>query len=395
MNNGKKAVYLKGKQIIYLDNASTTKVRQKTANIMASVMTKDYGNPSSLHGFGLNAERQMVTAKEKIADLLNVSAGELTAVSGGTEANNLAIFGAAKSRTKHMITSSGEHPSVLNTALYLEKNGWSVTYLNLDTNGEVNPDDLKDALRQDTAIVSIMHVNNETGAINKILDLGRIIKAYNNKIIFHVDGVQAYGKISINLKDADIDLYSISAHKVHGPKGVGMLYIKKGVIITPRAFGGGQEKTFRSGTENIPGIVGFGHAAVFMAENHKKRNCYLNSLKNKLSMSLLNAVPDVKINGDINRTAPHILNVSFPGIRGEVLLHALESDGIYISTGAACSSKKTKESHVLRAMGVDKRHTQGAVRFSFSEFNTIEEIDETIKKIEVNVKMLSLISRKR
>lgn len=375
---------------IYLDNAATTPVSHDVADAVMKCMVYDFGNPSSLHGLGLRAEKLLKEARERIARALGVDSEGVFFTSGGTEANNLAIIGTALARRRegrHCITTQIEHPSVLNTFKYLEKEGWEVTYLPVNRAGVVSPDDVRKALRPDTVLVSIMHVNNEIGSIQPIGEIGRLLKAQGSSAVFHVDAVQSFGKLDLKPLQWGIDLLSISGHKIHAPKGIGALYIRKGIKIHPIQWGGGQEKGVRSGTENMPGIVGFGEAVRRLEENADK--AYLYRLKGILVAELTQRVPWAVINGPApEEGAPHILSVSFPGIRGEVMLHALEEKGVYVGTGSACSSRKGHISHVLEAIGAKKDVAEGTIRLSISYLNTEDEMRWAAQAMEQCAKEL-------
>ncbi|NLC45474.1 MAG: cysteine desulfurase, partial [Clostridiales bacterium] len=296
-------------------------------------------------------------------------------------ANNLAILGTAydkKRRGKHCITSSIEHPSVLQAFSHLESQGYEITYLPVDEDGIISLDDLKSALREDTILVSIMHVNNEIGSIQEIQEIGLLLRKEKSKPVFHVDAIQSFGKLPIRPEQWGIDLLSISGHKIHAPKGIGALYIKKGVRLQPILFGGSQQGGIRSGTENISGIVGLGEAAKWIAERQTSEPEHLSHLKGSLAKGIQHAFPRAHINGSLDKTAPHILNVAFPSLRGEILLHGLEEEGVYISTGSACSSRNKKLSHVLTGIGLNDQMVEGSIRISLSHLTTREDIDEFI-----------------
>lgn len=364
---------------IYLDNSATTRVDPRVVKAMEEVFLTAYGNPSSLHRKGLEAERLMKEARRSIASILRVEPECLIFTSGGTESNNLAIRGVAmvpRRRGRHLITSAIEHSSVLNTFRDLEDQGFPVTYLKPDGNGVIGPEKVRSALRDDTILVSIMHVNNEIGSVEPVEEIAKVIKEKGRDILFHVDDVQGFGKLPLYPELSGIDLLSISAHKLHGPKGVGALFIRRGVKIKPVLTGGGQEDGFRSGTENVPGIVGFGIAARLAADEMEEHGWRMKSLKERLLERLLSEIPDVRVNGPSGEGgAPHILNLSFMGVRGEVLVHWLEMRGIFVSTGSACSSRKVTASHVLLAMGLGEDVSQSAIRVSFSRFNDERDVD--------------------
>lgn len=371
---------------IYLDNSATTMVRPEVAKLMYEIMTKDYGNPSSMHIKGVQAERYLREAKEIFAGILKVSEKEIFFTSGGTEGDNMAIIGAAlagRRRGKHIITTVIEHPAVLESCAFLEKNGFEVTYLPVNAAGQVEPDTLKAALRDDTVLVSVMYVNNEIGAIEPVSELGRIIKEYNKDILFHVDAVQAFGKFRIHPYKENIDMLTMSSHKIHGPKGVGAIFIKDKTKIQPIALGGGQQKGMRSGTENVPGIAGMAMAAKELYDKFDEDVNRLYELK-EYFVSEITGIEGATVNGLTGRdSAPHVVSVSFDGItKSEVLLHALEDKGIYISSGSACSSNKPSLSSTLKAIGVKNDLLYATLRFSFSVFTTKEELEYTINAVK-------------
>ena len=371
---------------IYLDNSATTMVRPEVAKLMYEIMTKDYGNPSSMHIKGVQAERYLREAKEIFAGILKVSEKEIFFTSGGTEGDNMAIIGAAlagRRRGKHIITTVIEHPAVLESCAFLEKNGFEVTYLPVNAAGQVEPDTLKASLRDDTILVSVMYVNNEIGAIEPVSELGRIIKEYNKDILFHVDAVQAFGKFRIHPYKENIDMLTMSSHKIHGPKGVGAIFIKDKTKIQPIALGGGQQKGMRSGTENVPGIAGMAMAAKELYDKFDEDVNRLYELK-EYFVREITAIEGATVNGLTGRdSAPHVVSVSFDGItKSEVLLHALEDKGIYISSGSACSSNKPSLSSTLKAIGVKNDLLYATLRFSFSVFTTKEELEYTINAVK-------------
>ncbi len=381
---------------IYLDNAATTQAYDSVGEVVKEVLCTDYGNPSSLHIKGVEGEQYVRDARETLAHLLKVQEKEIYFTSGGTESDNLALMGVAHAyqRTgKHLITSCVEHPAVLNTMRHLEEEGFEVTYLPVDHEGKVQLDALKEALRPDTTLVSIMYLNNEVGAVQPIAEAARLVKEYNPGIIFHTDAVQGFGKYQIYPKRLGVDLCSISGHKIHGPKGVGALYIDSGVKIRPILFGGGQQRDIRPGTENVPGIAGLAEAARITYTDLDEKVAQMRRLKGQLEEGLL-SLPDVQIHGRIDEdSAPNILSVGFAGIRSEVLLHALEDRGIYVSSGSACSSNHPGVSGVLQGMGVEQKYLESTLRFSLSEFTTEEEIDETVMALQELVPMLRRYTR--
>lgn len=380
----------------YLDNSATTKCHESVAKIMIKILTEDYGNPSSMHTKGFDAEKYIRQAKEIISKNLKVSEKEIYFTSGGTESNNMAIIGTAmanKRRGQHIITSSIEHPSVTNAMRYLEEQGFKVTYLPVDENGVVRLQDLKNALTNETILVSIMYVNNEIGSIQPIEQIAKVIKENNPGILVHVDGVQGYGKFLIAPSKLTIDLFSISGHKIHGPKGIGVLYVNEKVKIKPIIFGGEQQKGVRSGTENVPGIAGIGLAIkeLYSDFNEKQKNLY--QLKKRF-VEQIKEIEDIYINGLHGEdSAPHIVSISFAGIRSEVLLHSLEERNIYVSAGSACASNKPAVSETLKGIGIKKEFLDSTIRFSFSFDTTQEEIDYCIQVLEELVPVLRKYTR--
>lgn len=369
---------------IYLDNSATTRPFDEVIEHMNEINKYTYGNPSSLHRKGIEAERLIKKSREIIADSLKADKREIYFTSGGTESNNLAIRGylSANPRAgRHVITTKIEHPSVLEVYKYLEKQGYTVDYLDVDTKGIINLDDFKNKINKDTSIVSIIHTNNETGAVQPIEEIVKIKNAVNRQTVVHVDAVQAYGKNRLVPEKIGIDLMSISAHKIHGPKGVGALYVNKKVKINPIMFGGGQESLIRSGTENVSGISGFGLAVEKFFREIDSKYGLIKDLNSEFVNGLMKVFKDIRINSPEN-ASPFILNVSFGRLKAEVLLHHLEEKNIYVSTGSACSSRKNMYSHVLEAMGCGKGDLESAIRFSFSLFNNREEIQETLKALE-------------
>ena len=382
----------------YLDNSATTRAFDDVAQLVADTMTKQYGNPSSMHHYGKVAEDIVKNAKKQIAATLHCNEKEIFFTSGGTESDNMAIIGTARAKEKevgrHLITSCVEHPAILETMRYLEKQGFEVTYLPVDKNGQVSPEDLKNAIRPDTILVSIMLVNNEIGALMPIEECGKIIKAANPKTYFHVDAVQGYGKFNINPSKMGIDLMSVSGHKIHGPKGTGFLYVRNGVRIVPINYGGGQQQGMRSGTENVPGIAGLGRAAQEIYENLDEHVSDMRGLKSYFIENVMNKLPDVTVNGKTDEDcAPHIISLSFKGVRAEVLLHALEDKDIYVSAGSACSTNRPHVSDTLKSIGLDTDLLDSTLRFSMSVFTNKDEIDHTINALEEIVPMLRRYSR--
>lgn len=362
----------------YFDNSATTRCYTSVKDIVVKTMTEDFGNPSAMHKKGMEAENYVKESARILAGLLKVQEKEILFTSGGTESNNLALIGAAMANKRsgsHIITTSVEHAAVGQPAAYLEEQGFEVTYLPVDGRGVVKLDALEEALRPDTILVSTMYVNNEVGAVMPVERIGRLIHEKSPKALYHVDAIQAFGKYRIYPKKLGIDLLSVSAHKIHGPKGAGFLYINEKAKVQPQILGGGQQNGMRSGTDNVPGIAGLGAAAKEIYENLEKNVEHLYQLKERLAEGL-KTMDHVLINGmDLREGAPQILSASFLGIRSEVLLHTLEERRIYVSAGSACSSHKRKASGTLSAMGMPKEQKESTLRFSFSEENTFEEVD--------------------
>ena len=383
-------------QEIYLDNSATTKPYDEVLDYMHEVSRLYYGNPSSLHTKGIEAENLLKQARSQIAETLAVDPKDILFTSGGTEANNLAILGCLYGNPrlgKHIITSEIEHPSVLEVYKYLATNGFRVDYIRVNSNGTLDIDDLKSKLDDDTSLVSLIHTNNEVGAV---LDIGAVKNAMierSPKAVLHIDAVQTYGKTLLRPVDSSIDLLSFSSHKIHGPKGVGALYVRKGLRLKPLLIGGGQELNIRSGTENVPGICGFGLAAQIIHSDLNKNYEHVLALKQHFERSIIEEFPDALINS-YEHASPYIINISFANLKAEVLLHHLEQKGIFVSTGSACSSKKNHHSHVLKAMGVNPKMIDGAIRFSLCASNTFEEIDETISALKEIIPVIS-IKKKR
>lgn len=362
----------------YLDNSATTRCLESVRDLVVQTMMEDYGNPSSRHLKGVEAERYLREAREKIARTMKVNEKEIFFTSCGTESNNWALIGAAMANRRagtHIITTSVEHAAVLQPLMYLEEQGFRITFLPVDRYGRIRLEDLKEAICEDTILVSTMYVNNELGAVEPVEEVGRFLKEKYPRILYHVDAIQAYGKYRILPKKMGIDMLSVSGHKIHGPKGTGFLYVNEKVKIKPLILGGGQQKGMRSGTDNVPGIAGIGEAAMEAYRDFEEKRDYLLKLK-KYFMDEVSGLPDVVLNslpGD--EGAPHIVSVSFRGVRSEVLLHALEEKGIYVSSGSACSSnKKLPVSTVLKEIGMERELLDATLRFSFSRYNTEEEL---------------------
>ena len=383
---------------IYFDNAATTRPFPEVMEKMTEVALNDYGNPSSKHIKGVEAENHIKKTREILSGILKCKDKEIFFTSGATESNNMAIYGAVKAkqrRGKHIITSSVEHASVREPFLKLQEEGFEVTFLPVDASGRVDVESLKSSLRDDTILVSVMYVNNETGAIEPVEEIGEIVKGYNEDILYHVDGVQAFGKMEVVPKRFKADLLSASAHKFHGPKGVGFLYIKEGVRIIPLLEGGGQQSKLRSGTENVPGIAGLGVAADMVYDgDFEERIAKLNELRGHF-ISRVSEIDDIVINeADGEFQAPHVVSITVNGVKSEVLLHALEEKGIYISSGSACSSNKPGLSFALTAMGVSKEAADSTVRFSFSYESEIAEVDACVDAMKELIPVLRQFVRK-
>lgn len=381
---------------IYLDNSATTKPYPEVVDKMVYALTTDYANPSSLHRKGIEVEKNIKLIRQDIARTLGAKDKEIYFTSGGTESNNAIIRGVAnlyKKRKNHIISTEIEHPSVLQTLNDLEQDGFEVTYLKVDRDGKINIEELKNAIKPSTILITIMHVNNEIGSIQPIEEIGKYLKSLKDKIYLHVDAVQSYAKINFKPSRYNIDFMSVSGHKLHGPKGIGFMYIKENNRLKPLITGGGQEIGIRSGTENVPGIYGLGEAVKVINKDLNKTIDKISELKNLLKEEIVNNIEDIKLNSPEDGVC-HILNVSFKDVRGEVLLHYLEQKGIYVSTGSACSSKK-KGSHVLNAIGLNQNEIEGAIRFSLSDLNTKEEILEVVKILKESVSDLRMIIRRR
>lgn len=382
---------------VYLDNSATTKCLPDVAKLMTQIMCEEYGNPSSMHTKGVEAEKHVRKAKETIARLLKVQEKEILFTSGGTESDNIALIGIAMSHCRegrHIITTQIEHPAVLQTCAFLEEQGFQITYLPVDKDGIISLSALEKAMTRQTILVSIMHTNNEIGSLQPIAEAGELIKRMNPCTVFHVDAVQGFGKSRIYPKKMNIDLLSVSAHKVHGPKGVGFLYINEKTKIRPIIFGGGQQKGMRSGTENVPGIAGMALAAEEAYRNFDEKMDYLYTIKKRFTDGVCK-IENVKVNGKTGKdSAPHVVSVSIQGVRSEVMLHALEEKGIYVSAGSACASNKPSVSSTLKAIGVEKQYLDSTLRFSFSVYTTEEEIDYTLEQLNSIIPMLRRYTRK-
>ena len=382
---------------VYLDNSATTKCLPNVAALMTQILCEDYGNPSSMHRKGMEGERYIRHAKEVIAKNLKVQEKEIIFTSGGTESDNIALIGGAYANGRagrHIITTRIEHPAVLQTCAYLEEQGFQVTYLPVDSKGVISLRDLEKAMTRGTILVSIMHTNNEIGSLQPIAEAGELIHRMNPQTLFHCDAVQGFGKFHIYPKRMNIDLLSVSAHKIHGPKGMGFLYISEKAKVRPIIFGGGQQKGMRSGTENVPAIAGMALAVEEVYKDLDEKVSYLYGLKEHFIQGVTQ-IEGVKINGLTGTaSAPHVVSVSIQGVRSEVMLHALEDKGIYVSAGSACSSNKPMPSATLKAIGVEKQYLDSTLRFSFSILTTEEEITYTIRCLQELIPMLRRYTRK-
>lgn len=372
----------------YFDNSATTKPYDEVCDLIDYQNRNIYGNPSSLHKLGLNSEKLIKLSREQISHVLSSDTSEIIFNSGGSEGNNHCIRGyleANPRKGKHIITSTIEHPSVLEVFHYLEKNGYQVSYVDVDSNGRINEEQLLALIKADTALVSFSPINNETGVIQNYTLLPSKLKKKNQDLVIHCDSVQTFGKIQINPKKLNIDMLTLSSHKIHGPKGCGAIFKQKGIRISPLIIGGGQEENLRSGTENISGICGFGLAAEMSEKNLIERQARANDIKKLFCNMVMQEVSDVYENVERELTSPFILSLAFEGIRSEILLHYLEDKGIFVSTGSACSSRSKHQSHVLKAMGLKDTRIDGTIRFSFGYFNCIEQVDYLVEAIKDSV----------
>lgn len=380
---------------IYLDNSATTKPYKEVVDKMLQALTEDYANPSSLHRKGIEVEKNIKLIRQNIAKSIGAKDKEIYFTSGGTESNNTIIRGIAnlnKKRKNHIISTVIEHPSVLNTLKDLELEGFEITYLKVDENGKIDLNELKESIKPSTCLITIMHVNNEIGSIQPIAEIGKYLKTLDEKVYLHVDAIQSYGKINFRPSKYNIDFMSVSGHKFHGPKGIGFMYIKENNRLKPLLTGGGQEIGIRSGTENVPGIYGLGEAVKIINQDLNAVIEKISKLKDMLKREIVNNIDDIKVNSPEDGVC-HILNISFRGVKGEVLLHYLEQKGIYVSTGSACSSKK-KGSHVLNAIGLKPDEIEGAIRFSLSDTNSEDQIKEVVNILKESVNDLRMIIRR-
>ena len=373
--------------MIYLDNAASTQIHPEVIEEMIPFLKEQYGNPSSIHSLGRLSHRAIQNARKKIADLIHCQPEEILLTSGGTESNNTTLFGIANSNSKkHIITSSIEHEAILEPCKKLEKEGSEITYVPVDSDGLVNPEKIRESISKDTCLVTIMFANNEVGTIQPIKEISKICK--ENKVIFHTDAIQAVGKVNINVKELDLDLLSLSSHKINGPKGVGALYIKKGIQIDPFILGGGQENGLRSGTENVASIVGFGKACQLAKENMESNVSNFTSLRDSLVSKIMKQISHVTYNGHKEKRIPNNAHFTFLGVNGEDLIIKLDENGIAASTGSACSVRVQKASHVLKAMGFDHEQITGSLRLTVGISNNESEIERTVEILKKVVKEL-------
>lgn len=379
--------------IIYFDNSATTKPHREVIEEVAECMENHFANPSSSHRLGLDAEKKIKLARERVARLIGAQPNQIIFTSGGSEANNTAIRGVV-SPGDHIITSKIEHPSVMRTIQSLTKEGCEVSYIGVDSRGIINIEELKNSIRENTKLVTIMHVNNEIGSIQPLDQIVKTVREKNRRTKIHVDAVQSAGKIKINAIKQDIDMLSLSAHKIHGPKGVGALYLKENLSIKPLISGGGQEMDLRSGTENVPGISGFGLAAEMISKDMEQKISHVNEIKSHF-IERVSEIDGIVINSPADDVhIGNILNISFEGVKGEVLLHSLEDYNIFVSTGSACSARRTShKNYVLPAIGLKPCHVEGAIRFSFSYLNTMDEVDYTVEKLKEVLSFLRRIKK--
>lgn len=383
---------------VYLDHAATTPLHPEVYSLMCRFMKDTFGNPSSIHSYGQEARKWVEEARQQVAGLINADPNEICFTSGGTEADNLAILGAAAARHKkgnHIITSSIEHHAVLDTCKYLEKNGYEVTFLPVDGYGMVDPGDVKKAIRRDTILISIMHANNEIGTIEPIEEIGRI--AREHEVVFHTDAVQTVGKIPVDVEALGVDLLTLSSHKIYGPKGVGALYKRKGVRLLPVMHGGGQERKLRSGTENTIGIVGFGKAAEIAARDLEEEHDRTKRLRDRLVKGVMEKIPEVRLNGHPEKRLPHNANFSFAYVEGESMLLSLDLKGIAASSGSACSSRALQPSHVLTAIGLPYELIHGSLRMTLGRANGEEDVDyvlEVLPEIVTRLRSFSPLGQK-
>ncbi len=381
---------------VYLDNNATTPIDPAVLERMIPFFRDDFGNAASIHTYGQKARAAVEEARQAVAELIHASPSDIVFTSGGTEADNLAVRGVADQRRtqgNHVITTQIEHPAVLRTCEALERESLHVTYLGVDRDGRLSLDELRKAVRPETILISVMHANNEVGSIQPLAEIGSL--ARRKGIVFHTDAVQSFGKIPVDVEELNVDLLSISSHKLHGPKGVGALYLRPDVPLQPMMLGGSHERRRRAGTENVPGIVGLGGAAQRAAEEMEDFGARVRGLRDRLEQGILEAIPDTVVNGGTDQRMPHVSNVSFPGLEGEALLIALDFQGVAVSTGAACSSGSLQPSHVLQAMKLERSRIQSAIRFSLSRMTTAEDVDYVLEVLAGTVeRMREMTTRK-
>ncbi len=378
---------------VYLDHSATTPVDPEVAQLMLTYYTSKFGNPSSIHSFGREAKKGLEDARQQVANLIGAQPEEIVFTSGGTEADNMALIGTALANVKkgnHIITSAIEHHAIIDTCKYLEKQGFRLTIIPVDDQGLINVADVAKAITPETILVSIMHANNEVGTIQPIAEIGKLLK--DKGIVFHTDAVQSLGKIPVNVDDLGVSLLTASAHKIYGPKGVGCLYIRKGTRIQALVHGGGQERKRRSGTENLPGIIGFGKACELAGQRLEEDSAYIADLRDRLMKGILGKIDHVKLNGHPTKRVPTNLNVSFEYIEGESLLLSLDMKGIAGSSGSACTSGSLDPSHVLLAMGICHEIAHGSLRLTLGRENTIEDVDYVLEVLPQIVDRLRAMS---
>ena len=377
--------------MIYLDNAASTPVNEQVLQEMIPFLKENFGNPSSIHKLGRISFKAIQNARKQIASLINAEPEEILLTSGGTESNNTVLFGIAKmNRGNHLVTSSIEHEAILEPCKELENKGFKITYVDVDDTGLINPQDIKKSITKDTSLVSIMFANNEVGTVQPIQEISKI--CHEHDILFHTDAVQAVGKLELDVKALGIDFLSFSSHKINGPKGVGALYIKKGIEINPFIYGGGQENGLRSGTENVANIVGFGKACQLSKDNLKQNISHMRNLRNKLINKVIDEIPHVNVNGNQEHRIPNNAHFTFLGVNGEDLIIKLDENGVAASTGSACSVKVQKESHVLKAMGFSHEKITGSLRLSLGVSTTDSDIEKTVEILKKVVKELRAFS---
>lgn len=384
---------------VYFDSAATGKVLPESVEEMVRVMTEVYGNPSSASVLGIEAGNVLKKAQEDIAKILNAEPSEIYFTSGGTEGDNWAIFGTAygyKRSGKHIITTNTEHPAINLPLEALKEEGFEIEKIGVDEKGYIDIEELKSKIRKDTILVSVILANNETGTVQDIEKIGQAVKEVNNDTLLHADAVQAFGKMKIDVKNSKIDMLSASGHKFGAPRGMGIFYMKKGLKVKPLMYGGGQQLNQRPGTENVAGAAAIAKAAEVCYKNLEENNEKIREIKKYIADRVLTEIPNTFINGDsIEKASPYVLNIGFMGLRSEVLLHALEAEGIYVSAGSACNSKKKVRSSVLSAMGKSDEEIEGSIRLSFSKFNTMEEAEYAVEKLKEQAALLRRFNRKR